>query len=334
MNYRTIFIEAISDEENHLEHHGVDGQRWGVKHGPPYPLDDNAAVQAARKAASKAQSAANMAKGRAKKAVRETIKTGEGWVKSGKAILRSLKSSSAARKANKSYNRTYENEMEKHRAEQAEKEAAERKAAEAKAAEEARVAEESRKDEEARIAEEKSKSEAEAYKKNVIDTGNISEVYKNPSKFTDQEIGETIFRYQKLTELSKLMEASQPKAPEEKKVVDEFVQNLINKGDVQGAVKNADRLTVEQMNEVVRKREAIKAAESATDKKVGETLNRAANKLNDIERSAGYIIGLTNKGVQAYNIVASLYNQSDSGSKKPWKILKLGGGGDNQKKKN
>lgn len=23
-----------------LAHHGIDGQRWGVKHGPPYPLDN------------------------------------------------------------------------------------------------------------------------------------------------------------------------------------------------------------------------------------------------------------------------------------------------------
>lgn len=33
-----------------LEHHGVDGQRWGVTHGPPYPLDRNKDRQA-RKAA-------------------------------------------------------------------------------------------------------------------------------------------------------------------------------------------------------------------------------------------------------------------------------------------
>lgn len=25
--------------DNVLMHHGIDGQRWGVKHGPPYPLD-------------------------------------------------------------------------------------------------------------------------------------------------------------------------------------------------------------------------------------------------------------------------------------------------------
>ena len=25
--------------ENELYHHGIQGQKWGVKHGPPYPLD-------------------------------------------------------------------------------------------------------------------------------------------------------------------------------------------------------------------------------------------------------------------------------------------------------
>lgn len=25
-----------------IEHHGIKGQKWGVKHGPPYPLSDKA----------------------------------------------------------------------------------------------------------------------------------------------------------------------------------------------------------------------------------------------------------------------------------------------------
>lgn len=25
---------------SYLMHHGIDGQRWGVRHGPPYPLDE------------------------------------------------------------------------------------------------------------------------------------------------------------------------------------------------------------------------------------------------------------------------------------------------------
>ena len=38
---------ATASEE--LYHHGVDDQRWGVRHGPPYPLDPSPAKQAIRK---------------------------------------------------------------------------------------------------------------------------------------------------------------------------------------------------------------------------------------------------------------------------------------------
>ena len=31
----------LNNTPNYLMHHGVDGQKWGVKHGPPYPLDDS-----------------------------------------------------------------------------------------------------------------------------------------------------------------------------------------------------------------------------------------------------------------------------------------------------
>lgn len=38
---------ATASEE--LYHHGVDDQKWGVRHGPPYPLDPSPAKQAIRK---------------------------------------------------------------------------------------------------------------------------------------------------------------------------------------------------------------------------------------------------------------------------------------------
>ena len=41
---------------NELYHHGIDGQRWGVKHGPPYPLDradHNKVVEKSKKATEK-----------------------------------------------------------------------------------------------------------------------------------------------------------------------------------------------------------------------------------------------------------------------------------------
>lgn len=31
--------DSVSKVEEYLEHHGILGQKWGVKHGPPYPLD-------------------------------------------------------------------------------------------------------------------------------------------------------------------------------------------------------------------------------------------------------------------------------------------------------
>ena len=34
MNYKII-------RKNELYHHGILGQKWGVRHGPPYPLDSN-----------------------------------------------------------------------------------------------------------------------------------------------------------------------------------------------------------------------------------------------------------------------------------------------------
>lgn len=38
------FIDSLSDENVEalseiLEHHGIDGQKWGVRNGPPYPLE-------------------------------------------------------------------------------------------------------------------------------------------------------------------------------------------------------------------------------------------------------------------------------------------------------
>lgn len=42
--------------QNELYHHGIDGQRWGVRHGPPYPLDradHNKVIEKSKKASKK-----------------------------------------------------------------------------------------------------------------------------------------------------------------------------------------------------------------------------------------------------------------------------------------
>lgn len=42
-----MIVRRIPSDE--LYHHGADGQKWGVRHGPPYPLDPSPAKQAIRK---------------------------------------------------------------------------------------------------------------------------------------------------------------------------------------------------------------------------------------------------------------------------------------------
>lgn len=34
-------LVSISQHEDYLAHHGVFGQKWGIKNGPPYPLENN-----------------------------------------------------------------------------------------------------------------------------------------------------------------------------------------------------------------------------------------------------------------------------------------------------
>lgn len=43
-DFINAFIDGLSDENvealsDMLEHHGIDGQKWGVRNGPPYPLE-------------------------------------------------------------------------------------------------------------------------------------------------------------------------------------------------------------------------------------------------------------------------------------------------------
>lgn len=45
-------IRLVISYEEYLEHHGIKGQKWGVRNGPPYPLDANKRSQSEKKAAS------------------------------------------------------------------------------------------------------------------------------------------------------------------------------------------------------------------------------------------------------------------------------------------
>lgn len=75
------YLVEILDEDYHkyLEHHGVDGQKWGVKHGPPYPLENRSERRARRKAERAAkkkqkQRAAQLAKARKTKKKNQILK--------------------------------------------------------------------------------------------------------------------------------------------------------------------------------------------------------------------------------------------------------------------
>lgn len=35
----SYYVTALSNTDDTLYHHGIKGQQWGIKHGPPYPID-------------------------------------------------------------------------------------------------------------------------------------------------------------------------------------------------------------------------------------------------------------------------------------------------------
>lgn len=71
-------VRRMPSSMSELYHHGIKGQEWGDRNGPPYPLDSNASVQAKKKKKSLVTRIKNKRKGKqlqkakaAKKAERE-----------------------------------------------------------------------------------------------------------------------------------------------------------------------------------------------------------------------------------------------------------------------
>lgn len=61
-----IVVRRLKSDE--LYHHGVKGQNWGERHGPPYPLDSNSSKQAKRKRRAAMKAAKKQSKRDKKKA--------------------------------------------------------------------------------------------------------------------------------------------------------------------------------------------------------------------------------------------------------------------------
>lgn len=57
--YDNEYYGAPNDYRNYLAHHGIKGQKWGVMHGPPYPLGSHtsAMIKKGKKVAAKAKKA-------------------------------------------------------------------------------------------------------------------------------------------------------------------------------------------------------------------------------------------------------------------------------------
>lgn len=86
------FVKFVTDEPDSLEHHGIAGQKWGVRNGPPYPLIAKAGrtvhynvgkmtektkeayrkAKATRTAKVEAKNTAKVAKAEAKKSAKES----------------------------------------------------------------------------------------------------------------------------------------------------------------------------------------------------------------------------------------------------------------------
>ena len=60
-------------DQNYLSHHGILGQKWGKKNGPPYPLDSKTAERVKNKAKVTKRKTAERVKSKAKVTKRKTV---------------------------------------------------------------------------------------------------------------------------------------------------------------------------------------------------------------------------------------------------------------------
>lgn len=69
-----IRMSDISSAEEFLEHHGILGQKWGKKHGPPYPLDSDVSTGKSLRVENRAKKKKEKAKAKRSKAAAKRMK--------------------------------------------------------------------------------------------------------------------------------------------------------------------------------------------------------------------------------------------------------------------
>ena len=184
MSYKDFESETLKPDltEEFLAHHGILGQRKGVKHGPPYPLGSD-------------------------------VSTGKRLKSGGKGKIEK-KSFAEKRRAKKVYKKRVQ-AAQKAR----ETKAAKAAEAKAKAAEEERKAKEAQ---EAQDRAEKEQLEREQWKRDVINRGDAKTASEHTDLFSNQEIQEIIDRYHATDRLSQVVADANPPdpTPEQKSKLD------------------------------------------------------------------------------------------------------------------
>lgn len=165
-----------------LQHHGVKDQKWGVTHGPPYPLDRNAARQARKAAKLKAKEARKAEK----RKIKERLVTYDQLNEKQKKYIDSLNKYGMSWGPTRLGGRKYDPVgLDKRMKEQQQKQRA-------RALEKARETK-ARKKEEAR--QEAERAAKEQKKKEKILKGSPEKVYRNRGMFTREDIQSTLDRF-------------------------------------------------------------------------------------------------------------------------------------------
>lgn len=184
MSHKLYEFQSIKPDltEDYLSHHGILNQKWGVRHGPPYPLGSDV-------------STGHKLKSGASGSIRKKVPEKKSFAEKRKAKKTYKKRVQAAQKA-----------REARAAKQAE--------AKAKAAEEERKAKEAQ---EAQDRAEREQLEREQWKRDVINRGDVETAKQHTDLFSNEEIGQIIDRYKATDRLSQIaMDANpEPQTPEQ-----------------------------------------------------------------------------------------------------------------------